>query len=321
MFLNYIANVLPELDVEGVKQTTIEELMKEILGEDVRIEDADEKLMQIIETGDKQKDKKEVEISKTISKLKSSMDYKNGINRFLEELANGNIGSREFVFEGISITEADKIKSMFYEDFKEYPENKKVENITTRILGDINRKKEMIEENIREEFSKKGEELLSRYKDGQINKEEFEKGKQRLYNEREKRIKSINSNCKKQIKKYLQQPEKSKSIVEYYKEFVYDSKKYSEYMGGGSCDNSLVEATRNHAKNLLSKNNIEIEDFAALMYLKSKLHGIGDIAKMKHVVVDEAQDLGTFQYWVLNEIMKDVTFTVLGDIAQGIFEF
>ena len=66
----------------------------------------------------------------------------------------------------------------------------------------------------------------------------------------------------------------------------------------------------------LSKNEIAFEDLAPLMYLQYKINGIKEKARVKHVVIDEAQDYGEFQFDVLKTILN--SNSILGDIAQGV---
>ena len=42
---------------------------------------------------------------------------------------------------------------------------------------------------------------------------------------------------------------------------------------------------------------------------------------LRHVIVDEAQDYGEFQFSVLKTILKSNSMTILGDIAQGVHSY
>jgi DNA helicase-2/ATP-dependent DNA helicase PcrA len=73
--------------------------------------------------------------------------------------------------------------------------------------------------------------------------------------------------------------------------------------------------------NILMSGNVEIEDLAPLMYLKHLIYGLNEKIPVRHIVVDEAQDFSVFQFYVLKNIVKDSSFTILGDIAQGIHSY
>lgn len=60
---------------------------------------------------------------------------------------------------------------------------------------------------------------------------------------------------------------------------------------------------------------------AALIYLKTRIFGAEDYARYRHVVVDEAQDLGEFAFFALQKLLSGSTFTVVGDLAQSIYGF
>ena len=71
----------------------------------------------------------------------------------------------------------------------------------------------------------------------------------------------------------------------------------------------------------LKKNEIAFEDLAPLMYIQIKVFGIKEKCKIKHVVIDEAQDYGEFQFDVLKTILNSNSMTILGDIAQGVHSY
>lgn len=59
------------------------------------------------------------------------------------------------------------------------------------------------------------------------------------------------------------------------------------------------------------------EDLPALVWIHTYLHGIRG-HRFDHVVIDEAQDASPFQIDVLRSYMREPSFTILGDLAQGI---
>lgn len=72
---------------------------------------------------------------------------------------------------------------------------------------------------------------------------------------------------------------------------------------------------------LLNKKKIEIEDTAALLYLKEKLFGLDKVSSIRNVVIDEAQDFSVFQLYALKSVLKTNLFTILGHISQGIHSY
>ena len=60
------------------------------------------------------------------------------------------------------------------------------------------------------------------------------------------------------------------------------------------------------------------DDLSPILYLKIKLEGYKTQKQIKHVVIDEAQDLSYLQLYVIREITKCQSMTVVGDANQRI---
>ena len=73
-----------------------------------------------------------------------------------------------------------------------------------------------------------------------------------------------------------------------------------------------------HSLGILSEGKVEREDLAPLCYLKYLLDGLNHITKFEHIVVDEAQDLNALEFIILRLLSKNSSFTIMGDMSQGI---
>ena len=71
----------------------------------------------------------------------------------------------------------------------------------------------------------------------------------------------------------------------------------------------------------IKQRNIEIEDIYPLMYIKYKLIGSDVFDNYKHIVIDEAQDYGKFNFYVLKKLFKNATFSIYGDLAQSLYSY
>lgn len=69
---------------------------------------------------------------------------------------------------------------------------------------------------------------------------------------------------------------------------------------------------------MIDKGEVLPEDLAPLVYLQGKLRGFPDSRQLDHVVIDEAQDFSPFQVALLRELSLTDSFTILGDLSQGI---
>jgi DNA helicase-2/ATP-dependent DNA helicase PcrA len=108
--------------------------------------------------------------------------------------------------------------------------------------------------------------------------------------------------------------------MEYYSKFFEDEDLYQQLMREME-DQELKEFIRSYSLDVLNSKYVELEDLAPLMYLKFHLYGVNEKIPVRHIVVDEAQDLSPFQYYALKAIIKDSSFTLLGDLGQGIHSY
>lgn len=66
------------------------------------------------------------------------------------------------------------------------------------------------------------------------------------------------------------------------------------------------------------RQTLELEDLAPAMLLAVSVKGLSKNEGIRHVVIDEAQDLSLFQFYMLKRILHNCTFTILGDLYQRI---
>ncbi len=78
----------------------------------------------------------------------------------------------------------------------------------------------------------------------------------------------------------------------------------------------LLDETRTYLK----KGVVMPEDLAPLVWIHYSFNGDEGL-KFDHVVVDEAQDAPPFQIALLRAFMNEPSFTILGDLAQGIHAY
>ncbi|ULL19813.1 DNA helicase UvrD [Paenibacillus sp. H1-7] len=105
----------------------------------------------------------------------------------------------------------------------------------------------------------------------------------------------------------------------FYKElFAADSK--ASYLSDelrGAWPDEMMAATQAHLK----KKIVQPEDLAPLLYIRAKFHGIHGDLTFDHTVIDEAQDFSPFQVALLNMHTRNQSFTILGDLSQGIHAY
>lgn len=294
-FLNYISNILPDLGVNDVKQYTFEDFAYDVIGKKLKISDNNEKLVIIVNKEFDEINKGKVDIMIQESKLKSSIQFKKRIDEYLKYVEDNYIPKTDFTFSNYTIMKYEDIQYLFKNTYKMYNYNTRMNEIEKNLAYEFKKIAPQILQNIKEERSKQIE--------GCTQEERI-----RIWDEYDKTIKLVEKDYKKIIKHYLNQIPK-KDCVQYYKEFI------TNYLTNS---NELMEYLKRNTTSNLMRNEIAFEDLAPIMYIQYVIYGVKEKCRIKHVVIDEAQDYGEFQFDILKTILNSNSMTILGDIAQGV---
>ena len=306
-FLNYISNVLPDLGVENVKQYTFEDFAYEILGKKLKISDSNEKLVTIVNKEFDDINKGNVDIIIKESKFKSSIKFKEFVDGYLEKMENDYIPKKDFILENIRIMRYDNLNKHFKETYKNLPFDQRVQEIKKHVFSKIRQNLNTVEEGIKKQRSIKIK-MLEREK---LPIEEERQRRIEIFEEKEKVLKDLDKENIKVVDFYFNEIIK-KDAFNLYKDFIenyiYDkieNKELAEYL------------VRNTLLNL-NKGEITFEDLAPIIYIHYKVYGVKWKKHLRHVIIDEAQDYGEFQFSTLKTILNSSSMTILGDLAQGV---
>ncbi|GIN57908.1 DNA helicase [Lederbergia ruris] len=249
IFLDYISQVLPELGVGDIVQTTFPEWVMAII---------DDPNCQLESLSKRRKAFFESEIVDQ-DNLKGTLAFQQKIREQLSKLEKEWLPAEDFIpwenKQGVSL---EKIKSWLETDFKDNPVVKKYERVKAKLTRWIEIEAKMYEEKKEQEQARK--------------------------------------EGKKQLRKYLRKWKKRKPY-ELYAQIL-------KRMGKEDV--------------LPPKKNIALDDLAPLLDIHDYWFGIEKEERFDHVVIDEAQDFSPYQVSVLNARTKKASFTILGDLAQGI---
>ena len=306
-FLNYISNVLPDLGIENVKQYTFEDLAYEIIGKKLKISDSNEKLVTIVNKEFNEINKGDVQTIIKESKLKSSISFKKIVDEYLKKVEENYLPKKDFIIENIRIMRYDNIQKLFMETYKDLNFIRRIEEVKKHIFSKIKANIEIIVESITKKRTWKINKLL---KQG-LSEEEQRKRRIEIFEETESVLKKLYKEDIRVVDDYFKEIEK-KDCMQYYKEFIQD------YIYDKIEDECLAEYLVKNTLNNLSRNEITFEDLAPIMYIHYKIFGTKVKTRLRHIIIDEAQDYGEFQFSVLKTILNSNSMTILGDIAQGV---
>lgn len=270
MFLDYISNVLPELGVGNIQQTTFTDWAIELLDEEVTLLDPTLRLRQWFEENQRDTD----------SQFKGSYLFKQIIEQSLHQYEESSIPSKDFeAWEGFKI-DKETIAKWFLEELQSFPIMKRRERIIARIKRSIEIEcKSIYEKAQAKELRKKANQKLRSY-----------------------------------VNNWL-----SYSPIDLYKS-IFGLSKRKEILTG----NLFVQIPKSvigKTQTTLKKNSVDVDDLAPLIYIHHRLYGIDKQQHFHHVVIDEAQDFSVFQVEVLRQLTPSNSFTILGDLSQGIHSY
>ncbi len=313
LFLNYISEVLPELGVDRVKQTTFKDFAMDLLRKKFKIQDENEKLVRFSDSGRSPEEKAADERLKKCSRLKCSMEFKGIIDRYISKIEKDYIPKQDFRIGKTIVYSYEEINGLFLGEYQRWPFAQRIGEIKKHLTTGLAKKKQKM----KAEIQQKGYEFLQKIKNSGKDPDEKQALIQRLYQRQEEAILELEQKAKKAVKEYVRLIEKP-DPAEYYKDCI---KTIVEDASGQEEYDALLPFLKETSEKLFSKGFIELEDLAPMIYLKYRIYGMDEKIPVKHIIIDEAQDFSAFQIYVLRKIIKDSSFTILGDLCQGIHSY
>lgn len=311
-FLNYISNVLPDLGVDRVGQSTYEEIAFDVIGSEFEIEEPNNKLARIIDNNKSEKEKKMCEIIIESSKYKSSIRFKNLLDEYLYEVEKRFVPEDDFKVGKYVFMKREDIEHLFYREYSNLPFCRRMEEIAKHLKSAVTMRSGQILKDIEEERDYK----IAKIKMDEQNEQIRLSLIRDAYKETEDLSKEVTKNVKKNVQKYISSTNKVLEPMKYYKEFM---DVYIDTLAKGRISDEEIKYIKTSFTDAQRKGKIEMEDLAPLMYIKYMVHGIKTKFELKHIVIDEAQDFSEFQFYIFKKIVKSNSLTILGDLAQGIY--
>ena len=305
LFMDYIADVLPELGVGRICQTTYAEYVLEATGLKMKLVDPNAKLEQLTATG------KIDDERLFVTRIKGSLAYRDIMQRYVKLLEKELAELFEDVYiEKYRIIKATRLKKLFLEEFAYMPVEKRLERIKIIIQSDVKRKRKQLVGMLKAKYDEALDKVLYGIRDDEKRKAKLT----RILNERDERLPTIEKEGKAITSVYMRRFKKF-NVKKLYRVWLSDEKLQKELAL------QWKEQERTIFLEAHKKEAWEHEDLAALYYLHAKLKGVTDKWKMRVVFIDEVQDYSPFQLAALQDGLETDMFTMVGDLAQGIHSY
>ena len=332
-FLSYISGVLPDLGVENVVQTTFEEFALNAIGHKLRVKPAVQALSEMIENrpGDnaggvtaggsrgpapeENGDGSAEADWLAAAAIKSSYEFYEVLERYYKWIEKNALPKEAFTIFGYEIIPHEIIARFFFTDYAYLPLSTRLREVKKSLSNTLKKEKKRVVAEIHADYEVKHKAIVRRMPDGAARRQKIIT----LLAERDDLIERFLNKCKTAIPGYLKKFVIHPALA-YYTGFMGNAKLFNGMASGLLTPDECAAVSR---RTLATVGNgyVESEDLAPLVYLQYKAHGLEDPLEIKHIVIDEAQDFSVMQFRVLKLLLGSGSFSILGDLHQGIYSY
>ena len=281
-FVDYISSVLPDLDVDGVKQFDFVDFASHYLNTNFEIKNS---LDNFNASNPKHPDD-------DFSYYRTSLEFQKFIKEYMKSFEENMLPKSDLEYKNIKILDFSEIEKEYYSINKNTSDtiSKRIDRAILLLSKKIDNKKTDI-------LNKSLKNVL---KENNTNKQkENAKNNQSL----KKELDASGTNI---LKRYFKKIKFN--IYDIYKNVLIEVKSNNKF----ACEIDIK-------LNELKKGIIEFEDLTPLMYIYYIINGAEEFKNYRHVVIDEAQDYNLFTFFMLKKILSNSTFSIYGDLAQSLY--
>lgn len=213
LFIEYIGNVLPELGVEHICQTTYEEYVQKAIGIKLKLQNPNEQLETIVEDGI------DTLPAFNIPKIKGTLFYRDILDRYLtmHEQQLAILFDEDVSIEKYKIIRGSHLKKLFLIEFSYMPIEKRLERIKKVIQAEVKRKSKSVIDTLNKRYEDMIGKALSGLRDPDKRREMVTK----FIDERDERLPKIKAEAKTTASTYMRRFEKVKTKL-FYRKFLTD---------------------------------------------------------------------------------------------------
>lgn len=304
LFIDYISDVLPELGVGQICQTTYAEYVQNATKIPLKLTNPNDTLEALLSSEAK-------EDYLWAIKLKGSLEYREIMQAYVNHIAESyaELFDDDVYIEKYRIFRGNRLKKLFLIEYAYMPVEKRIQKLKLVIQGDVRQKKKKILYDLHIKYDDILGRALNIFDDARRKKEVTH-----WIDERDERIPKIEAEAKTTTAKYMKRFAKQ-NIKKLYRQFLTDEVLLTKLTPNWTAKQRKIFLS------LHKKESWAAEDLAAIYFLYAKIKGIPDQWKMRVVFIDEVQDYSLFQLAALKDALETDMFTMVGDLAQGIHSY
>lgn len=307
LFLSYIDKSITDLELKGMKGTTFLDWAKERLGQ-IQVIPLHQRVEEVL-VG-----KEEYIKIREIGKFKGSLQCKEGIERYIHFIMEQIVKMEDFEINPTTHLPYYKIRKLFYEEYKAYPLNKRIEktlqSIETFATDYLNEQLKRLDEQYEAEYSQ----WVAHLPKGSRRRQEADEYTKNHFNKRREALADeVNRALSETKKKWVRL-----NPVTLFRDLFSNRERLLDLYRDLS--EEMADKIVERLQHLKDNKAVDYEDLAIILHLDMHINGIGSY--FNHIVIDEAQDYSPYQMEMIKSLTRDAnSLTILGDLAQGIYDY
>lgn len=306
LFLNYISAVLPELGAENVLQTTFYGLGELLTGRALPKLDDSGTLLRLLSMNEAER-----EPVVRVARLKGSLRFKECVARYVANRTLALAPDEGLKLGPATVCTRAEIARVLSQDLSPFPLARRLPQLKKILARRVKDALAAACAELEKETARRANLVREKMKQDTEERREI---MQRLYAARNERIREFEGYAETAVDACMAGFPRFDLLKEY-RRFVNPEPPFELPPG---VEESDWRALCEEAAARLDRKLIETADVAPLIYLNALLFGHSRRLDIHHTVLDEAQDFSAFQFDLLSSITQNASFTIVGDLAQGI---
>ncbi|MCR5566076.1 MAG: AAA family ATPase [Clostridiales bacterium] len=284
LFLSYISQVLPDLGVERVVQTTFEGWCREGMGRRMPKILRESRLEMNLASTEAEREK-----AGRILRMKGSLRMMQKLEAWLARLQE-TVLPAGFKMAGVVLMERAELETVFLKDLRFFP----LEQRISELKKIIRKRVQSAASVLKDRYAESAEQMAGRIRSSMRDSAQRQQKLKELYEVRDRRYREIDARAEAYLNGYRDKfplPD----VAGLYRAFLEE------------CAPELIP----------EDGRLRQEDLPMLAMICQTAYGL-KTKPMKHIVIDECQDFSPFQIELLKKANPAATFSLVGDLYQGI---
>ncbi|HZG56561.1 RNA polymerase recycling motor HelD [Paenibacillus sp.] len=310
VFNDYVSNVLPELGEDAIPQTTFYDYVWRRLRHAGDVEHPYDQLEVLLSAGGRED---EPSLRREGIRAKSSLSFAEAIDAYAKTLGERGAAFRPLLRGQKVVVEAAELERMFYVEFAKLRPPLRLAAMKERLLE---RLKELEGKRAVALYRKWIKEPTYLGTEQELKRLGLAKARKAYAPVREQAstfaFVDVTETYLRMLRAFAASGERPEGAAVGWDELLRDTEARLRPAAADDADDDTASPSA------ASERRIPYEDAVPMLYLLEALHGASRMNRIRHVVVDEAQDYTPLQWAYLRRLFPNAGFTAVGDANQAI---